>query len=173
MAISRNKLKNKFSQIPNAVITAPVSHLAFRVLAYLYSRPDNWEINQELIGVELKVHRATISRAVKELKDSNLIQINRIYTQGGYDYEYVLNENFPMSHSCDIANLQHRKNATSSFNNTEKENNTKKNKTNIKKEKNKKEKEKMIPEWFGKDIEKQQATKEDILELENLISPFR
>lgn len=96
MSILRNKLKENFSQLPNSLITdARISSGAFRVAAYLFSRPDGWDINNIGIQSSLDIKdRDTLARYWHELMDAGWIGRQRKQDEsgkllGGFDYEIM------------------------------------------------------------------------------------
>lgn len=69
MSILKNSLRQKFAQIPNELITdTRLSNGAFRVAAYLYSRPDNWTVNNKDVQAQLAIKDVgTVSKYWQEL----------------------------------------------------------------------------------------------------------
>ena len=67
--VLRNKLVNNFSIIPNGLIEDNnISAGAFRVFAYLVSRPDNWNVfNKQIMGALNIKKQDTLSKYWKEL----------------------------------------------------------------------------------------------------------
>ena len=57
MAVLRNTLKEKFSQIPNEMITDMKlkPDTVYRMVTYLYSKPDGWKINNSDIMKRLEI----------------------------------------------------------------------------------------------------------------------
>jgi hypothetical protein len=56
MAILKNKLKASYTDIPNELITdSKVSHGAFRVAVYLFSKPNDWHVNNTDIKRQLGI----------------------------------------------------------------------------------------------------------------------
>lgn len=104
MSVIKNRLKNKFSQIPNEVVTdTRISNGAFRVIIYLFTKPDNWEVNNEDVMKSLKISKDhTISKYWKELLKSGWITRER--TETGH-FDYNLNEHpiLPIIGSTHIA----------------------------------------------------------------------
>jgi hypothetical protein len=96
MSILRNKLKSKFSQLPNELITdTRLSHGAFRVAAYLFSRPENWEILNFDIQKQLNIRQSqTLADYWGELIKSGWVTRERKRENGkivgGFDYELSL-----------------------------------------------------------------------------------
>lgn len=70
------KLKNKlppFTQVPNDLITGPLSPLAKATYCYLASRPDDWDFWFTNIVTVMGVGVASCKKALKELVDSGWI----------------------------------------------------------------------------------------------------
>ena len=107
MAILRNQLKSHFSQLPNALISdkSLYPHVTFRIICYLYSKPDGWVVNNDDImkkfGIKdphtmakywkVILHSGWVSRTKKDSKTSKF---------SGYDY--TLNQ-----HSIPYVDLPH------------------------------------------------------------------
>lgn len=93
MAVLRNKLKERYSQIPNqAIEDTNISSPAFRVLCYLFSRPDNWKINNTDIRRRLAIKRQeTLSGYWKELEQTGYITRHEREREAGkfagFDFE--------------------------------------------------------------------------------------
>jgi hypothetical protein len=122
MAILRNKIKNRFTQIPTAAITdTRLSATSYRILAYLFSRPDNWEINNPDIQKKLNIKNPkTIAEKWKELIDSGwVVRHLKFKTEddgragqfgGGYEYEIVdVSDSFSDSLDDLIKDTNHQK----------------------------------------------------------------
>lgn len=127
MSILRNKLKNSFSQIPNEAITdKSLSANAFRILAYLFSRPDNWEINNADIKQRFDIKQDhTLAKYWKELLASGWIERERIKQNGkiagGYNYHLIVeNPHCEKTHIRENTTLgeNHTHNKTELNNNT-------------------------------------------------------
>jgi len=94
MSIIRNQLKREYSQIPNEIITdTTISAGAFRVLVYLFSKPDNWNIYNKDICKQLNITEQTLSKYWKQLLASQWLKRERNSPThkepGGYTYEIV------------------------------------------------------------------------------------
>lgn len=97
MSILKNSLRQKFAQIPNELITdSRISNGAFRVAAYLYSRPDNWNVNNKDVQSSLGINdRGTLSKYWNELIDCGwLARELKPHDEnghfGGYDYTLLM-----------------------------------------------------------------------------------
>lgn len=79
MSLLRNKLKSNFSQIPNALITdSELSGTAFRIVVYLFSKPDKWEVNNTDIQKRFNIkRRETMSKYWKEIVMSGWVTRER------------------------------------------------------------------------------------------------
>lgn len=144
MSIIKNQLKSQFSQIPNAlVIDKDLSHGAKMVAIYLYTKPDNWRVNNADIMENLGIaRRETIAGYLKELIDFGWI--TRIRKSGdngkfgGFDYSlstekcvYHVLEN--SADSCTEKPYTDHVLKNSTLNNTNLNNNTEDKKNIIKK----------------------------------------
>ncbi len=79
------KLKNKlppFTQIPNDLITGPLSPLAKATYCYLASRPDEWDFWFNNIVTVMHVGVSSAKKALKELVDSGWIERQQTRTGG-------------------------------------------------------------------------------------------
>jgi len=103
MAILKNDLREKYSQIPNAAIMDQrLSALAFRMLAYLFSLPTGWQVNNADIQRKISIKdKATIASKWSELLSSGWLNREQIRqkneeseNKGRFDggYQYVLCE---------------------------------------------------------------------------------
>lgn len=97
MSILRNSLRQKFAQIPNELITdTRLSNGAFRVAAYLYSRPDNWNVNNKDVQAQLGINdRGTLAKYWNELIEFGWIARElKPHDEnghfGGYDYTLLM-----------------------------------------------------------------------------------
>ena len=71
------KLKNKlppFTQVPNDLITGPLSPLAKATYCYLASRPDDWDFWFTNIVSVMGVGVSSVKKALKDLNDSGWIE---------------------------------------------------------------------------------------------------
>jgi len=139
MSVLKNKLKAKFSQLPNELITDDrLSHGAFRVAAYLFSRPDGWNILNSDIQKQLGIKQAqTLADYWQELLYCGWITRERKRENGkivgGFDYELSLfrenpqcekplfRENVTIGETNMLNNTDEFSN-TESFSNTDKRN---------------------------------------------------
>lgn len=72
-----NKHKGGFSQIDNNVIKAKyLSDRAFRVLAFMLSKPNDWVFHLEKTAEEMGKNVEYIKRAWKELEDHRHLRKN-------------------------------------------------------------------------------------------------
>lgn len=96
MSIIKNRLKNKFTTLPNEIIESSISHAAFRIYCYLISKPDGWTVLNEDIKKKLRIKdKESMSKYWKELIDTGWIireqHVNELGKfSGGFDYQ--LNE---------------------------------------------------------------------------------
>ena len=71
----RNKLKQQYSQIPNELITdLSLSNGALRVLLYLFTKPDEWNIYNKDIQKQLNISDKTLAKYWKELLASRWLR---------------------------------------------------------------------------------------------------
>jgi len=88
----RNNLKNKYSQIPNELITdLRLSNGSLRVVLYLFTKPDNWEVFNYNICKNLNISEKTLSKYWKEILASGWMKRERKKDEngklhGGYIY---------------------------------------------------------------------------------------
>jgi len=93
MSIIRNSIKDNFTQIPNHILDADISSGAFRVLVYLYSKPNNWYVRNKDIMNRLNIGKQdTVAKYWKELLEANLIDRTK---DKGNSYNYTLLEGVP------------------------------------------------------------------------------
>jgi predicted transcriptional regulator len=74
-----------FTQIPNQVIRDPrITPNAFRLLAYLMSHKDGYELNYEQIEVQTGMGRYAINEAAKLLVELKWLEVNRPKVDGKF-----------------------------------------------------------------------------------------
>lgn len=89
----RNTLKKEYSQIPNELITdLTISAGALRVLLYLFTKPDNWNVYNKDICKRLSISEQTLTKYWKELLKSNWLKREQSrdekgHLTGGYTYQ--------------------------------------------------------------------------------------
>jgi len=90
----RNDLKRDYSQIPNElIIDRNISHGALRVLLYLFTKPDNWNVYNKDICKQLSISENTLTKYWKELLSSKWLRRERKkddsgkFISGNYFYE--------------------------------------------------------------------------------------
>ena len=100
--IFRNKLKNKFSILPNSAIEDLRLHpIAFRMLAYLFSRPANWEVNNSDISKKIGIKDPkTLAKYWKQLEQTGWILRKKKKSKdgtfaGGFNYELTESPYYP------------------------------------------------------------------------------
>ena len=106
----RNTLREKYSQIPNdLIIDMSISAGAFRVILYLFSKPDNWNVYNKDICKQLEISEQTLSKYWKSLLKSRWLRRERLTSKdgkftGGYTYQIG---DFPISiKSTDMVKVQ-------------------------------------------------------------------
>lgn len=73
------KQESGFVQIKNSVISElPCELLGLYV--YIYSKPDDWDFSAHRIATDLKMHRNTCDKYIKQLEDLGYIQRERLAT---------------------------------------------------------------------------------------------
>jgi len=96
MAVYKNN-PYKFTQIPDKImLDTNISHGAFRVYCYLFSKPDGWDYFSNDIKKKLNIKKDhTIANYLKELRENNWVERKRNIKTNGYDY--ILNTNNEVS----------------------------------------------------------------------------
>jgi len=80
----KNHLKNRYTQIPNAVINDIELHPIARFLfVYLCSKPDDWEFHTKQIEKALRISKDTRIKYTKELIDAGWITATQQKNGGG------------------------------------------------------------------------------------------
>ena len=88
----RNELKRDFSQIPNELITdMSLSSGALRVILYLFTKDDNWNVYNGDICKNLDINEKTLTKYWKELLSSRWLKREKSIGEdgrftGGYVY---------------------------------------------------------------------------------------
>lgn len=88
----RNELKREYSQIPNELITdLTLCHGSLRVLLYLFTKPDKWNVYNKDIMKQLSISEKTLTKYWKILLSSKWLRREKKQGQagkfiGGYDY---------------------------------------------------------------------------------------
>jgi len=97
----KNDLKRDFSQVPNDLITdLTLSHGALRVILYLFTKPDTWNVYNKDIQKQLNISDKTLSKYWKELLESKWLRRTKNLptdenNAGGYSYQigrFVISE---------------------------------------------------------------------------------
>lgn len=71
----RNELKSKYSQIPNELITdLELCNGSLRVILYLFTKPDNWNVYNKDICNQLSISEQTLTKYWKKLLNSKWLQ---------------------------------------------------------------------------------------------------
>lgn len=92
MSILRNELKRNYSQIPNEMITdKTISAGELRVLLYLYTKPDTWDVYNKDICNQLDISEQTLTKYWKSLLKSKWLRREIAKDEngkltGGYEY---------------------------------------------------------------------------------------
>lgn len=137
MAILKNRLTREYTTVPNWIINYnQLSDGAYRLLTYLYSKPDDWKVNQANIAWDLGVGLTTIKNRINELKKLGMIDVIRV----GSGYEYHLKVEQSGSQNIGGHDIGGRNIDLHTNTNTTKTNNNKTEKKKIKKKKSQSEK---------------------------------
>ena len=105
----RNELKANYSQIPNELITdLTLSSGALRVLLYLFTKPDNWNVYNADICKQLNISEKTLTKYWNELLSSKWLRREKKQTKdgkftGGYSYligSFTISEESSESVEC-------------------------------------------------------------------------
>ena len=105
----RNELKANYSQIPNELITdLSLSSGALRVLLYLFTKPDNWNVYNADICKQLNISEKTLTKYWSELLSSKWLRREKKQTKdgkftGGYSYligSFTISEESSESVEC-------------------------------------------------------------------------
>ncbi len=111
MSIIKNQLKREYSQIPNeTVIDLTISAGAFRVLVYLYSKPDNWNVYNKDICKQLDMSEQTLTKYWKQLLKSRWLrrekQLPTSENAGGYIY-HIGTFSIPIQSMKKVESIEH------------------------------------------------------------------
>lgn len=108
MAIKKPSIESDFSQIPNKLIVdTTLSPGAFRVVAYLYSKPKSWTACNQDIQRQLKIkQRNTLAKYWKELISSGWVSRKKKPGGRGYDYELRKTQSMEKPHSGSRSNVR-------------------------------------------------------------------
>ena len=93
--IFKNKRQNKFTQISNDVLVDEnLSYKAKGILAYLLSRPADWNIYENEIEKHSKDGIDSVRTGIKELIDNGYVVRQKSRVKGMFDgYEYAVSDN--------------------------------------------------------------------------------
>lgn len=113
MSVIKNKLKSNFTQIPNGIIfDNNLTSSELRVLLFLWSCDDNWEIQNNYIMETFNIKdKSTMSRIWKKLISLGYIERKKSYCHvnnrpmGGYDY--ILNTELTEMRNNEISVSSH------------------------------------------------------------------
>lgn len=128
MAIFKNNLNRKFTQIPNAIIEdMRLKPNEFRLYCYVCSRPGTWEINNQDIMNKLGIKTPhTLSRYWKKLTKLKLIKREETRCKSGKfsSYDYTLLPYVDEPHAVETTTVQNHSGSMHIHSNTDKINNT-------------------------------------------------
>lgn len=132
MSILRNKLKDRFVQVPNELVTdTRISIPARLIYVYLASKPDGWIVRNDDVKNSLGVKdNSTLAKYWKELAETGWIVRHKCLPgENAGTYEYELMETPKVGNSPNVENSQKWEksnlgknpdyNNTDSYNNTE------------------------------------------------------
>jgi len=95
MSILRNRLKSRYSPQPNALCTDLfLSDAQYRIIAYLYTKPDGWKVNNTDICKRFDIKtRETIANHWKVIIASGWVSRTKVEGSKGKfsGYDYMLN----------------------------------------------------------------------------------
>jgi len=129
--VTKNRLKRDFSQIPNDLICdSTLANSSYRIAMYLFSRPDNWRVNnKDISNVTSIKDKNTICKAFNELIERGWVSREHERDEKGRltgNYDYTLHEQRIISEIEQIRfpkksdfRKNHIHNNTESLNNTE------------------------------------------------------
>lgn len=81
--------KNNWTSVPNDIIRSNMNNSAFRLLVYLQSNTQEWDIYQSYIQKELGWGEDMMASAIKNLKDLKYLKIEKTRNdKGNFDYSY-------------------------------------------------------------------------------------
>jgi hypothetical protein len=92
--MSKLKIKNRYSVIPNDLVNNPeVSLRAKGLFAFIQSKPDNWDFSAERISNQTKEGLQAVISGLKELEKSGYLLRERTQNQlGHWEVNYILKE---------------------------------------------------------------------------------
>lgn len=102
----KNELKAKYSQIPNELVTdLTISAGALRVILYLFTKPDDWNVYNADICKQLNISEKTLTKYWNELLSSKWLRREKKQSKdgkftGGYNY---LIGNFTISEESSVS----------------------------------------------------------------------
>lgn len=102
----KNALKAQYSQIPNdLIIDMDLSSNALRVLLYLFTKPDNWNVYNADICKQLNISEKSLTKYWKELLNSKWLRRTKKQSSsgkftGGYIYHIG---NFTISEESSVS----------------------------------------------------------------------
>jgi hypothetical protein len=86
---------NGFTQIPNIIFSIDLSHGAFKLCCYMYSRPKDWQYYNKAVSKELAISERSLASYWKELIENNIIHRERKvvdnFVNGGFVYSLLIN----------------------------------------------------------------------------------
>lgn len=113
MSILRNKIKDRFVQVPNALVTdTRISIPARLVYVYLASKPDGWIVRNDDVKKSIGIRDNTaMAKYWKELETAGWITRKKV-TSGEYagTYDYELQEGQPIEENPNLGNSLIREN---------------------------------------------------------------
>lgn len=132
MSILRNKLKDRFVQVPNMLVTdTRISMPSRLVYIYLASKPDGWTVRNDDVKKALGIKdNAAMAKYWRELQTAGWITRKKCLpgeNAGTYEYELCENPNFEQSPNMESSQITENPklgkkpeyNNTDSLNNTE------------------------------------------------------
>lgn len=88
MITIKNEIKDNFTIVPNFIIgDKNLTDGDFRLLIFLYSLPNDWDIKQEYLAKQVGCNQRNLNAKISRLKENGYLEIVR---KGQTDYEYIL-----------------------------------------------------------------------------------
>lgn len=111
----RNSLKQQYSQIPNELITdSKLCNGSLRVLLYLFTKPDDWNVYNKDICKQLNISEQTLTKYWKTLLNSGWLKReksrdNKGKLTGGYTY-LIGNFSISIESTEQVKSIEHTNN---------------------------------------------------------------
>lgn len=83
-------ITTNYTKIPNELLKVNISSMAKLLWISIQSKPSNYIISQKNLAEEFDVCTLTIRKAIRELKDNNLLVINKMCSDNGCFWQYEI-----------------------------------------------------------------------------------